>query len=69
MNAAGIGFLFVLALLVTVVTSPIFWGLVGAVLVAGILIKFIDHYYKNIWPDKYFNSEEFLEQKDRSANT
>ena len=62
MNAKQTGFLVIFALLVTVLMSPLFWSLVGAILVAGAITKYVDYYYKNVWPNKYFTSEEFLEQ-------
>ena len=58
-----IGLLVIFALISTVLMSPLFWSLVGAVLVAGAITKYIDYYNKNVWPNKYFTSEEFLEQK------
>ena len=65
MNAAGLGILVILALIITVLTSPIFWIFVGVVAIAIGATAYADYYYKTIWPNKYFASEEFLEQKLR----
>ena len=64
MNAKATGFLVIFALIVTVLMSPIFWILVGVVAAAWGVTAYVDYYYKKVWPNKYFTSEEFLEQKD-----
>lgn len=63
MNAKGTGFLVIFALIITVLMSPIFWILVGVVAAVWGIKAYADYYYKKIWPNIYFASEEFLEQK------
>jgi hypothetical protein len=65
MNAQAIFFLIVIALIVTVLTSPVFWALVGVVLIGWAIMAYQTYYWNEIWPNKYFSSEEFLEQKNK----
>ena len=63
MNAKATGFLVVFALIITVLMSPIFWILVGVVAAGWGITAYVDYCYKKVLPNKYFASEEFLEQK------
>ena len=65
MNAQAIFFLIVFAVIVTVITSPYFWALVGVALIGWAIMAYQNFYWNEIWPNEYFSSEEFLEQKNK----
>lgn len=68
MPAAAIGFLFLIAIIITVLTSAIFWIIAGITAILLAAIWYADYYWKKVWPNKYFASEEFLEQKGRISD-
>lgn len=66
-GAAGI-LLLLLSMLIALLSHPATWVAAGTAAICIGIIKYREYYWKNIWPDKYFSSEEFLEQKAKISS-
>ena len=58
----------VLTAFAALMTSPIFWILATFVAIIWIAISAYNFYWNKVFPNKYFKSDEFLDQRKKIAN-
>ena len=57
-----------MAAIVTLLTSPIFWALAAVAAIIWTVISGYNVYWNKIFPNKYFVSDDFLSQKEKIAD-